>query len=88
MTRRRRGRRSRKSRGWNPVKHPGSLKRLGYSTTESAEKRHRALKRAVKLYGYDETIHKLSFLKGAARIPKRSKKNVAEDIDWLKRHYK
>lgn len=90
MTRKRRrgSKRGRKSRGWNPVKHPGSLKRLGYTTTESAEKRHRALMRAVRKYGYRKTVQKLAFLKGAARIPERDKEHVAEDLRWLKRHHR
>jgi len=70
---------------WKPVKHPGSLKRFGYTTTESAIKRHRALEKAVKHYGYKKTVQKLAFLKGAARIPERDKMHVSADLKWLKK---
>jgi hypothetical protein len=70
------------------VKHPGSLKRLGYTTTENANRRHKALEKAVKRYGYRKTVQKLAFLKGAARIPERDKEHVSSDLRWLKKHYR
>lgn len=84
--RRRRIRRSR--RKWNPVKHPDSLKRLGYDPDDKgARARRRALSKAVRIYGYRKTVQKLAFLKGAARVNQKVKRNVSHDIEWLRRKY-
>lgn len=75
-------------KGWNPVKHPGSLKRLGYDPDDAPVKvRHQALGKAVRRYGYRKTVQKLSFLKGAAKVPRDVKRNVSKDLEWLKKEY-
>ena len=82
------GKGEKKKKEWQPVKHPGSLKRLGYDPDDKPKRaRHRALSKAVKLYGYRKTMQKLAFLKGAARVPPDVKRNVSEDIEWLKEKY-
>jgi hypothetical protein len=73
---------------WRPVKHPRSLKKLGYDPDDKPEKvRHQALGKAVKQYGYRKTVQKLAFLKGAAKVPPKVKKNVSKDIEWLREEY-
>lgn len=86
MTRKKR--RTKRRRNWNPVKRPGSLKRLGYDPDDKGElARHRALSKAVERYGYRKTVQKLAFLKGAARVPEDVKRAVAKDLKWLKEKY-
>jgi hypothetical protein len=88
MARRRSKRRTKRTRTWNPVRHPGSLKRLGYDPDDKTElARHRALAKAIKRYGYKKTVQKLAFLKGAARVPSDVKRAVARDLEWLKKKY-
>lgn len=88
MARRRTKRNVGRTRKWNPVKHPGSLKRLGYDPDNKTElARRRALGKAVKRYGYKKTVQKLAFLKGAARVPSDVKRAVARDLEWLKEKY-
>ena len=85
---RREGRTRKRQRNWQPVKHPGSLKKLGYDPDDEPEKvRHQALGKAVKKYGYQKTMQKLAFLKGAAKVPRDVKRNVSEDIEWLREKY-
>lgn len=73
---------------WQPVKHPGSLKKFGYDPDDKPEKvRHQALGKAVKQYGYRKTVQKLAFLKGAAKVPSDVKRNVSKDLKWLKEKY-
>jgi len=84
----RKKRRTRRQRNWNPVKHPGSLKRLGYDPDDKGPiARHRALAKAVRIYGYRKTMQKLAFLKGAAAVPSDVKRAVAKDIEWLKEKF-
>ena len=47
------------------IKHPGSLKRFGYSLQKSAKARHRALKKAEKKYGKKKVDEKLGALKAS-----------------------
>lgn len=86
MARRRKKTRRSKS-GWNPVRHPGSLKAVGYDPDYSDIARHRALSKAVKRYGYAETVRKIGFLAGAARIPTHDKRAAKEDLNWLKERF-
>ena len=43
-----------------PIKHKGTLTEFGYSSKKSAEDRKRALNRAVKHFGLDEVIRKMT----------------------------
>ena len=89
-TKRRKSRRKttghRKTSRWEPVKHPGSLERYGYTLEEGSTTRHRALSRALKAYGYKETVRKVGFLAGAARISPTLKEKAREDLIWLESH--
>lgn len=88
MARKKRRSGKRRQKNWNPVKHPGSLKRLGYDPDDKGPiARHRALARAVRTYGYRKTVQKLAFLKGAAAVPADVKRNVAKDLEWLKEKF-
>ena len=83
----RRKRRRGKSKGWNPVKHPGSLKKYGYELKDDKDTRHRALGKAYRAYGYNRLVRKLGFLAGAADIPPRLKARAKDDLEWLKEEY-
>ena len=42
------------------IKHPGSLKKYGYDPDYPAAKRHKALRKLLKKYGYKKLIQKLN----------------------------
>jgi len=84
MSKRKRRARTQK---WTPVKHPGSLEKYGYCLRENAKRRHKALARAYRAYGYRKLVEKVAFLAGAARIPEYLKKRARADLNWLKKTY-
>jgi hypothetical protein len=55
-------RRRSKSRVRIPVSHTGTLTSLGYSMYDSQKKRHKALKKALKIYGYGLLMKKINLL--------------------------
>ena len=61
------------------IKHPGSLKRFGYSLKESAKARHRALKKAEKTYGKKKVAEKLGALKAFYRHHPKDREKVEQD---------
>ena len=61
------------------IKHPGSLKRFGYSLKESAKARHRALKKAEKKYGKKKVDEKLGALKAFYRHHPKDREKVEQD---------
>ena len=65
----------------------GDLSSLGYHLSKSSKSRHMALGKAVKKYGYKETMRKLTFLKGPAKLTKTAKAKVGADMNWLKKKY-
>ena len=65
----------------------GDLTSLGYHLSKSSRSRHIALGKAVRKYGYTETMRKLTFLKGPAKLTKTQKRKVAADMNWLKKKY-
>lgn len=77
----------RTKRKWNPVKHPGSLEKYGYSLHAPAKVRHQALGKAVRRYGYKKTVEKVAFLAGAAKIAPYLKARARADLNWLKKTY-
>jgi len=79
---------TRRTRKWDPVKHPGSLEKYGYELHAPARVRHQALGKAVRAYGYKKTVEKVSFLAGAARIPEYLKARARADLNWLKKTYR
>ena len=82
-----RGRGRGRRRGWNPVRHPGSLKKYGYELKENTDTRHRALGKAYHAYGYRRLVRKLGFLAGAADISPKLKARARADLQWLKEEY-
>ena len=66
-------------RGIGPLKK-GLLKKVGYSASASATRRHAAVKRAVKKYGRASTIRKLNAVAvyTRKRAPKTSRKFKAD----------
>lgn len=63
----------------------GSLKKYGYNTKESAVERHKALKKALDVYGYSTLIKKLN----AVRIYNKSRPAIynkyTKDMNYVKR---
>ena len=61
-----------RSRGIKPQRvlpklKSGSLTKYGYHVHESKSERHKALKKAVKVYGVSSVIHKLNAIKLLSR---------------------
>ena len=77
----------RRQNKWDPVKHPGSLERFGYSLRAPARVRHQALGKARKTYGYKRTVQKLAFLAGAADLPEPLKARARADLRWFRKTY-
>ena len=65
------------------IKHPGSLKRFGYSLKESARARHKALKKAARKYGKKSVDEKLGALKGFYRHHPKDREKVEQDEQAL-----
>jgi hypothetical protein len=67
------------------IKHKGSLTRLGYYEHESADKRRRALNKAVRKFGYKKTQDKLVALEvlNKNRNPEFSD-TVKADMNYLR----
>ena len=71
-----------------PTLKKGTLKQYGYSTKDSDEKRHIALKKAVKAYGYSGVVKKLNAVKlltkntfpSTSRIYSKDLKYVQKDL--------
>ena len=61
------------------IKHPGSLKRFGYSLKESAKARHKALKKAARKYGKKSVDEKLGALKAFYRHHPKDREKVEQD---------
>jgi hypothetical protein len=70
------------------IKHKGALKKYDYSIKDSQEKRHRALKRAVKAYGPADVSKKLSAVATLSKKknPSYSKKYKADER-WVMSKY-
>ena len=66
----------------------GELSKYGYSITESEDKRHKALKKAIEEYGALGVYRKLDAVSKLTErtIPEASKK-WAKDRDWVKEKY-
>ena len=61
------------------IRHPGSLKRFGYSLKESARERHKALKKAARKYGKKSVDEKLGALKAFYRHHPKDREKVEQD---------
>jgi hypothetical protein len=67
------------------IKHKGSLRKLGYKEHESAEKRHKALHKAVRRYGLKKTEAKLTAVQVLSEHtnPEFSR-TLQSDKNWLR----
>jgi hypothetical protein len=66
----------------NAVRHPGSLRDLGFSEMESEDTEERAIRKADKKYGKAETDRKLGFLEAVThRYPKINEK-IKSILKW------
>ena len=66
----------------NAVKHPGSLKDVGFSEKESLNKEEKAIKKADKKYGKAETERKLDFLAAVTKRYPKIHEKLKELIRW------
>jgi len=66
----------------------GELTKYGYSAHAKREARHRALKKAVIVYGALSVFHKLdAIVKLTVRTAPEAHKIFKADIDWLRKNY-
>jgi len=81
--------RGKRGRGKKVIKvKRGALSKYGYSTSKSAEARHRALAKAIRVYGARKVwrmLHAQVVLR--KRIQRRVRKIFEADRDWVKRRY-
>ena len=78
--------RGKKSNRVLPKLKKGSLTKYGYSTSVSESKRHIALKKALKAYGYSTLVKKLNAVKLLTKNtnPKNSR-IYGRDLKWIQR---
>jgi Holliday junction resolvasome RuvABC DNA-binding subunit len=69
----------------NAVKHPGSLKNLGFTEQESTEKEKKAIRRADKKYGKAETDRKLGFLETVTKHYPGIHEKIRSILKWNER---
>lgn len=67
------------------VRHKGSLKKCGYSLTETDAKRHKALRCAYKRYGRDELIKKVNFLRVVFKNKPKYRSRANKDFKYIER---
>ena len=90
MANRSKNRRSgrRKSRVRIPITGKGDLTSLGYRMNYSASARHKALSKAVRLYGYQSTMGKINALYVFNKNNHPSLSRIASaDKKWLKENF-
>jgi len=69
----------------NAVKHPGSLKDLGFSEDEPEGKEKKAIQRADKKYGKAETDRKLGFLETVTKSYPGIHEKIKSLLKWNER---
>ena len=65
------------------IRHPGSLKKFGYSLSKPEKERKRALRKAEKHYGKTETVRKLTALKTLDRNRKKDERKIDTDLNGV-----
>ena len=63
----------------------GSLTKLGYKLDEKTEKRHTALKRAVKAYGLATVIRKINYIRILNKSNKTKYNKLGADMRFLQK---
>lgn len=77
-------RRKSKSKIRIPVSHSGTLTSLGYYMHDTQKKRHKALKKALKIYGYSLLMKKINLLYVYNKNKNPKIANIAQsDKKWL-----
>lgn len=70
------------------IRHKGSLRMLGYKEHESSEKRHRALRKAVRRYGLKKTEAKLTAVQVLSEhINPEFSRTLQSDKKWLRANH-
>ena len=76
--------RGKKTRRVLPSLKKGSLTRYGYNVHETKEMRHKALKKALKIYGYASLVRKLNAVKLLTKNTSPSNSKIyGQDINYL-----
>jgi hypothetical protein len=69
-----------------PQLKKGSLTKFGYYTNGSEEERHKALKKALKSYGYSSVIKKLNAIKLLTKNTKPKNSRIyGKDLKWVQK---
>jgi hypothetical protein len=63
-----------------PKKDVGMLSELGYKLKESAEKRDKSLKKAVKKYGKEKVVKKLNYVRILSKSNKTKFNKLTKDM--------
>jgi len=72
-----------------PKPVPGALRRFSYSTKKKASLRRRSLRKAVKEYGYQDTVGHLNLIRNLThRTQPGNAAKYGADMKWLKRTYR
>jgi len=66
----------------NAVKHPGSLRGLGFSEKEPLKKQKNAIRKADKKYGKAETDRKLGFLEAVTHRYPKINERIKSILKW------
>jgi len=69
----------------NAVRHPGSLRDLGFSEMEPEDTEKRAIRRADKKYGKAETDRKLGFLETVTKHYPGIHEKIRSILKWNER---
>ena len=67
------------------ITHAGSLENVGYNLGEGEQRRHEALRKAVKKYGAGEVVKKLNALRTFMKPHPHYHKMVTEDMNYVQR---
>ena len=70
------------------VKHAGSLIEQGYRVDEGQLNRRTALTKAVRHYGFAETVEKLNALTLTNKDHKENHRRILDDLDFVKKEFK
>ena len=72
-----------------PKPTSGALRRFKYSTKKKPTARRRSLRRAVRSYGYQDTVAHLNLIRNLTRRSQpRNSAKYTEDMEWLKKTYR
>ena len=67
-----------------PEEDKGMLRKEGYSLSEDAPTRHEALKKAIKMHGYNDVIWHINFIRNITGS-EDNKKTLVEDMEYVQK---